>query len=294
MYGLILILILVIMGGAIAYIGDKIGMRVGKKRLTLLGLRPKHTSIIITIVTGVLIAASTLALLAAVSQDVRTALFGMQALKKELVQLSKATQEQKIELAIAKNNLNAKTLALQEKENQYLSLSKQVKEKAFQLDNLQQELREVVAERNEQAKKIDLLSQEYAGVKEKLSLSHQEINQLQDTKNKLALKIDDLEKNRARLAQEVAEKEELARRLSLGLEIVREGNIAFRANEELASMVITGGISPSKLEAELRQLILSANQLALERGAKPGKEGETAIWLSRTELGEVMDVLQKN
>lgn len=293
MFGLILILLLVIMGGAIAYIGDRIGMKIGKKRLTLFGLRPKHTSIIITIFTGILIAAFTLALLTAVSQDVRTALFGMKALKKELTQLSKATQEQKIQLALARNNLNAKTLALRDQEKQYAKLSQQVQEKALQLDNLQKELKTVIAEKNQQAKKISLLSEEYTVVKAKLDLSHEEINQLQDTKNMLTLKIDDLEENKARLTQEVAQREELARRLSLGLELVREGNIAFRANEELGSTVITAQISPGKMEDQLKKLILSANELALQRGARPGKEGETAIWLSRSELEEIIQVLSK-
>jgi len=55
-YGIVLIAVLAIMGGAIAYIGDKLGTRVGKRKLSIFGLRPKHTSIIVTIITGILIA----------------------------------------------------------------------------------------------------------------------------------------------------------------------------------------------------------------------------------------------
>ncbi len=54
-----LILLLLALCGFIAYIGDLLGRRFGKKRLTLFGLRPKHTAIILTIATGVLIAALT-------------------------------------------------------------------------------------------------------------------------------------------------------------------------------------------------------------------------------------------
>ena len=46
MYGVLLILVLVITGGAIAFIGDRLGSKVGKKKLSLFGLRPRHTSII--------------------------------------------------------------------------------------------------------------------------------------------------------------------------------------------------------------------------------------------------------
>ena len=55
MFGATLILVMVITGGLIAFIGDRIGTRVGKRRLTLWGLRPRYTSIIITIL-GILIA----------------------------------------------------------------------------------------------------------------------------------------------------------------------------------------------------------------------------------------------
>ena len=56
---MMLIVILAITGGVIAYLGDRIGMKIGRKRLTLFGLRPKHTSILITILTGVFIATAT-------------------------------------------------------------------------------------------------------------------------------------------------------------------------------------------------------------------------------------------
>ena len=54
-----LILLLLALCGFIAYIGDLLGRRFGKKRLTLFGMRPKHTAIILTIATGVVIAGFT-------------------------------------------------------------------------------------------------------------------------------------------------------------------------------------------------------------------------------------------
>ena len=56
--------------------GDKLGTKIGKRRMSLFGLRPKHTSIIVTIVTGLLVAAATVGVLTFTSQSVRTALFG--------------------------------------------------------------------------------------------------------------------------------------------------------------------------------------------------------------------------
>ena len=78
MYGIALILFLSIMGGAIAFGGDRLGSKIGKKRLSILGLRPKHTSIVVTVITGALTVALTMSILTFVSRDVRTALFGME------------------------------------------------------------------------------------------------------------------------------------------------------------------------------------------------------------------------
>ena len=85
-------------------------MKVGKKRLSLCGLRPKYTSMIITVVTGILIAGTTLLLLTLVSNDVRTALFRMKALQTELVQTRSDLDEAKTRL----RQVEAETKALQE------------------------------------------------------------------------------------------------------------------------------------------------------------------------------------
>jgi len=136
MYGLALIAILAVMGGAIAYIGDKLGTKVGKKKLSMFGLRPKHTSIIVTIVTGILIAASTLGILSLTSRDVRTALFGMEALKTELTRLSQ-------EVTVKNSELETSRAALQAKIAEFSTLDAKVKESARQLAEITDELSQV-------------------------------------------------------------------------------------------------------------------------------------------------------
>lgn len=123
MYGIILVLTIALLGGVIALLGDRVGMKVGKKRLSLCGLRPKYTSMIITVVTGILIAGTTLLLLTLVSNDVRTALFRMKQLQTELAQTrtdldeaeerlrqveaeTKALQESKVALEIERDRLH--------------------------------------------------------------------------------------------------------------------------------------------------------------------------------------------
>ena len=80
MYGVTLILVLAVVGGVIAFIGDRLGTRIGKKKLTIFGLRPRHTAVVVTIFTGICITTVTFGIMAAASENVRTALFGMDRL----------------------------------------------------------------------------------------------------------------------------------------------------------------------------------------------------------------------
>lgn len=54
--GILLVILIVIVAGLIAYVGDRVGHQVGRKRMTLFGLRPKYTSTIVAVGTGMGIA----------------------------------------------------------------------------------------------------------------------------------------------------------------------------------------------------------------------------------------------
>ncbi len=79
-----LILVLCLMGGAIAFFADSLGRSLGKKRLTLGHMRPKHTAALITASAGALIPIATIALMSLLFSDVREMLFRTQAIKDEL------------------------------------------------------------------------------------------------------------------------------------------------------------------------------------------------------------------
>ena len=109
MLGVVIVLILMVMGGIIAFLGDKIGSKVGKRRLTMFGLRPKYTSIIITIVSGVLISFLTVAVMTVVNENVRIALFGLNKLKAEMNELNLQIETKNKQLAEGKLLLAKRT-----------------------------------------------------------------------------------------------------------------------------------------------------------------------------------------
>ncbi len=140
MFGLRLILILAIVGGLIAWLGDWLGTKIGKKRLSLFGLRPRYTSILVAVSTGVCIAVLTIGIMALSSQEARTALFGLKKLETQMQMLKEETELQKKEIANAYEELNKKRqeIDVMEKELEAAGLS---------LESVRQEVTQLVAAR---------------------------------------------------------------------------------------------------------------------------------------------------
>lgn len=87
--GILKVVFIMILGGIIAFVGDQVGRRLGRKRITIFNLRPRYTSMIFTVIFGMLISLVTIAILSIASKDARTALFGMQKLEEERQRLVK-------------------------------------------------------------------------------------------------------------------------------------------------------------------------------------------------------------
>lgn len=279
MYGLTLILVLVVMGGAIAYIGDKLGSKVGKKKLTVFGLRPKHTSILVTIITGFLIAATTLGILTLASSDVRTALFGMEALKEELDSLSEEVFKQNDELKLNREALETKT-------QEYLELTKRIKETT-------RELATVEVERNRAAATLATIQTEYAAAKRDLAEAQQEIDGLVETKQQLDQRVAELNSSKTKLEEDVQRLNDLTANLKRGMQIVREGSILFRAGEALGTSAVKAGETRAATEQALGELILRTNFIVLEKMGMSDKRVE-ALWISQADFDELVNLLDRS
>ncbi len=82
--GLILIPVLIIVSGAVAYIGNMVGRATGRRRLTVFGLRPRYTAHLITVLTGMLITIISLGSVLLVSKDARVGLFRLNDLRQQI------------------------------------------------------------------------------------------------------------------------------------------------------------------------------------------------------------------
>jgi hypothetical protein len=92
-----------VVAGVIAYIGDRVGHQVGRKRLTMFGLRPKYTSTIVAVATGMLIALSVTLVALVASSQVRTAFFRLGQLNAQINALQAQAVAQAQELNTTRN-----------------------------------------------------------------------------------------------------------------------------------------------------------------------------------------------
>jgi hypothetical protein len=82
-----------LIAGAVAYVGDRVGHQVGRKRLTLFGIRPRYTSTIIAIGTGMVIALVVTLVAILASEQVKTAFFKLNSINQQIAELQSREQD---------------------------------------------------------------------------------------------------------------------------------------------------------------------------------------------------------
>ena len=93
MYTAVFFAALIVVSGIVAWVGDYIGRSLGKKRLTMFGLRPKHTAIVSTVITGMFISVLALVVLTGINSQFRQVIFHGQEILKKNEKLSRESSE---------------------------------------------------------------------------------------------------------------------------------------------------------------------------------------------------------
>tara|TARA_Y100001968_G_scaffold333752_1_gene399045 strand:- start:13091 stop:14032 length:942 start_codon:yes stop_codon:yes gene_type:complete len=81
--GWLLIIALLILGGILSTLGDLLGSKIGKARLSIFNLRPKRTAILITVITGSLISSLSLGFMLLINKQLRVGLFELNQLQRD-------------------------------------------------------------------------------------------------------------------------------------------------------------------------------------------------------------------
>ena len=271
MSGILLIAVLVITGGAIAFIGDRLGTKIGKKRLSIFGLRPRHTSIIITIFTGIVITTLTFGVMAAASENVRTALFGLEELNRTMQETKNNLLHTQADLDAAKSEQERTDAALQQSKADVTRLNEQQKSL------------------EEEASRLQAGIAELEGAKAELTARNEELS---GNNQKLLADNTNLTADNENLTADNKKLEERTRQLRAGLITVREGDIAFRAGEIIASGVIRGGRSNEEVAADMEMLAALANRNVSARFGSDRSDED--IWIYRPEYEAAVETIAKS
>ena len=264
MFGIRLMFLLAIMGGLIAFIADKLGSKIGKKKLSVFGLRPHDTSVLLTVLSGVLIALFSVGILAISSESARTALFGMEKLQKELFRLTSEKNTAEKEYDKAMNALKEKNAAIAD-------LDVKIREA---------DAAKTAAEKNLLAANNSLneVRGQYEATQGALVNAKSEVQSLTEARDKLNEEIKGLQEETDALQQ--------------GLAFMRGGQMMYRSGE-----VVFAGIIHTGTEEENRNqmswLMGSANTAAMNRiGLDPSSKAEI-VWAQREEYDRLLKLLGK-
>jgi uncharacterized protein (DUF3084 family) len=297
-----IILLLLVIGGAIAYIGNYVGKYIGKQRLTIFNLRPRHTAMMITVLSGVLIAFLTLGVLLIVSQDARTAFLGLDKLKEQI--------------ALKTVELNAANLELQQKLSQTKDLEEKLtgaKSEIGQLNKAKQKLsREVKVTRQGEVilKKGEVItlsliqagpekSKIEAGLKQILASADANLRSygIKSNKSLVTVAPDDFDQavysltgqNKVFVVKLVALRNTLwGEEVPAQFDII-ENKLVFKENTEIANGEIAAKLSAPQIEQEVTRILGLARQAALEAGIQTDPSGS----LGSLPYSQIVDLARK-
>jgi uncharacterized protein (DUF3084 family) len=262
--GWLLILALLALGGVLSTLGDRLGSLVGKARLSLLGMRPRRTAVLITVLTGSLISAISLGLMLLVSERLRTGLF-------ELDRLEQRLQTSRSQLSRSNSQLASSRLEVARAEQGKREAQTRFEQAQARASKLRQELAPLLAQRNRLELERSRLSQEVKGRDAEIRRTEAELAQVRRRISAGAQELKDLESN---------------------LIALRRGDVVLSSGQTLASAKVTLE-RPEQAKEVITALLQQANLNAFRR-VLPGQPPDRQILLvPKNDISKLEGLLAK-
>jgi uncharacterized protein (DUF3084 family) len=311
--GYILIVAVLILGGIIATLGDRIGTRVGKARLSLFSLRPKNTAVLVTIITGIIISATTLGILLAASSQFRDMLLNFEVIQRRLKRTRGDLDTTRTELEKSNTEKEQVEQALRSARSQRTQIERQLVQLRRSLGNAMERQRQTEALRLQAEQQRNLIQSQLLRVSQQAASLRTDINRLRREQQVLVAQRDQIAaqiaaRDRAIRArnQLIAQREKRLQDLEqqqvyLQTEIEQLARLAQQSNEQLRLGVpvlvrnqpLAFGVIQANTPLEARQavdsLLNQANRFAFQR-IQPG--GQPEVPLIQIERSEVERLLQ--
>ena len=264
MTGWLLILALLALGGVLSTLGDRLGSLVGKARLSLLGMRPRRTAVLITVLTGSLISAISLGLMLLVSERLRTGLF-------ELDRLEQRLQTSRSQLSRSNSQLASSRLEVARAEQGKREAQTRFEQAQARASKLRQELAPLLAQRNRLELERSRLSQEVKGRDAEIRRTEAELAQVRRRISAGAQELKELESN---------------------LIALRRGDVVLSSGQTLASAKVTLE-RPEQAKEVITALLQQANLNAFRR-VLPGQPPDRQILLvPKNDISKLEGLLAK-
>lgn len=262
--------LMVVLGGAVAALGDWIGRVVGKKRIFIGVLRPKHTAIGATFLAGSLGTLLVIVSISVVSAPVRTWLLEGEKVKRELDQSKK-------ELTSAREDGKKALEAAQANEAKLVESTQQLTEKEAALSEQTTKLTQAEKDATDARAEVQSAKSEAAKVRE----------EIKSTEAKLASSIAELDKSKKSLE---TQKQELITLNATRTSIEKN-------NAELSAKNLSLTNDVGKLEASIGKLdsertALQTQLASLQQASKTASEQyEQNLRTNEAKLQEVQERL---
>ena len=278
MSGWLLILTLLLLGGVLSTLGDRLGTRVGKARLSLFGLRPKNTAVVITALTGALISALSLGLMLLVSEQLRLGLFELDQIQARLRDSRSALRQSQADLDRSRGELSRAELGRSQAiAGRQRALDSQYKAET-QLNTAQQR---IAALRRE----LQPLQQERTRLEaERLRLSR-------EVKGRDA-EIRRTEAELTSVRQRIAAGEKELKGLEGNVIALRRGDVVIASGQPLATAKVKLDTS-SQAQSVIEALLQQANLTAFQRLLPDQKPDRQILLVPRNDIARLKTLLTK-
>lgn len=328
----IFVIAILTLGGVIAMVSDRLGTKVGKARLSLFKMRPKKTAAVVTMATGTLLSALTLAILFASSKPLRRGVFTIDQIqdrlnqaRKDLIQAEVEKQRVETELTQAQNELQAAVDYLNQinsslqnakaevsnREDELQQAQEQLQNTENELQQLQNNLTQMQGAKTDIEEELHRIETQLTEVSNQKQLLQDEIGQLQEERLQLIEQRETVEaqieerdreieqqdqviaQREARLAElETAQRELEEQKASAerGFQMLREGSVALKRGEVLASGLVQIFDAESS-EKAVNELLREANRNALKfvQMGNQNVNQDMVILITKVEVEELIE-----
>jgi len=202
MTGFVLFFAVACLGGVIATVGDRIGMKVGKSRLSLFNLRPRQTATLVSVVTGMMASFATLTLLFLLDGSLRKGVFQLDDIQAELSEAQTDLEATQTEKEKAEDTLSKSTKLQTQAEERLLETNESLQTAIAREEETLSNLLDTQSQLDEVSEQAGSLRDEISGLRsERESL----IAQQAEVRSRIAQRDREITQRNAEITQRNAE-----------------------------------------------------------------------------------------